>query len=106
MSENLVLDKSFASASGVILLRNGEVVEFFPQSSNEMGTNSSDDIVLTKSEEAELTEVLQDFAAKMTVINQKMDASQKEIDRLNDKSAERHKRFETAMQKMEGLLIK
>ncbi|MGI8494638.1 MAG: hypothetical protein ACR2L1_04905 [Pyrinomonadaceae bacterium] len=87
------------------MLRNGEVVEFFPQSSNGQDLGLADDeIVLTESEEAELAESLRDFTAKMKVINQKMDDSQKEIDRLSDKSAERQKRFEIAMQKLDGLL--
>ncbi|MDQ3321327.1 MAG: Atg14 domain-containing protein [Acidobacteriota bacterium] len=103
MGENLVLGKSFASASGVALIRNGEIVEFFPQTSGDLGL-SGNEIVLTKSDEAELTEALRDFVSKMKVINQRIDASQKEIERLSDKSAERRKRFEIAMQKLEGLI--
>ena len=105
MSENSVLNKTLESASGVLLIRNGEVVEFFPQTSDGEDLGLSDDeIVLTESEEAELTSILGNFLAKIRVINKKTEDSQKEIERLSDKSAERQRRFEIAMQKLERLL--
>lgn len=101
MSENLVLDKSFASASGVLLLRNGEVVEFFPQTSNRKDLGLSDEIVLTKAEETELTEAIQDFVAKIKIVYQKMDETQTEIDKLSAKSVERQKRIDASIERIE-----
>ncbi len=102
---NLVLDKTLESASGVLLIRNGEIVEFFPQTSNGKDSGLADDeFVLTEAEEAELAEALKDFSVKMKVLIKKMDDSQKEIDQLSEKSVKRQKRIEIAMQKLEGLL--
>jgi len=99
---NLVLDKTLESASGVLLIRNGEVVEFFPQTSNGKNLGLSDDeIILTKSEEAELTEALEDFIAKMKVINKSMDDSQAEIERLQEESDKRQKRIEASLKRLE-----
>lgn len=104
MNENLVLDKSFASASGVLLLRNGEVVEFFPQTSNGKDLDLLDEIVLTKAEEAELTEALQDFTVKMKQLNKKMEEDQKEIDTLKVKSVKTLYRIENSLRKLEAFV--
>ncbi|CAN5593013.1 hypothetical protein BH24ACI2_BH24ACI2_04060 [soil metagenome] len=104
MNENLVLDKSFASASGVLLLRNGEIVEFFPQTSNGRDLGLSDEIVLTKAGEAELTEALQDFVAKMKHLNKKMDEDQREIDSLKAESVKTLNRIETSLKKLEAFV--
>lgn len=105
MSENLVLDKSFASASGVALIRNGEIVEFFPQTSNgkDLGL-SGDETILTKSEEAELTAALQDFVVKMKRLNKKMKEDQKEIDSLKAESVKSLKRIENSLRKLEAVV--
>ena len=107
MNKNLVLDESLASASGVLLISNGEIVEFFPRRSNgkDLGL-SGDDFFLTDSDEAELAEALREFSAKIKILNARMDASQSEIEKLNEKSAARNERYEAAMQKLEGLLKK
>ncbi len=102
MSENLVLDKSLASASGVALIRNGEVVEFFPQTSSDLGL-SGDEIVLTESDEAELTEALRDFVAEIKIVYRRMDETQAEIERLSAKSTERQKRIDASLERIEGL---
>jgi peptidoglycan hydrolase CwlO-like protein len=105
MSENLVLDKSFASASGVLLISNGEIVEFFPRASNGKDLGLSDDaIVLTESDEAVLAETLQEFAAKIKYLNEKMQNDQKEIDRLKIESAKTLNRIESSLQKLEAFV--
>jgi peptidoglycan hydrolase CwlO-like protein len=102
MSENLVLDKSLASASGVALIRNGEVVEFFPQTSGDLGL-SGDEIVLTESDETKLTEALRDFVAEIKIVYRRMDETQAEIERLSAKSTERQKRIDASLERIEGL---
>lgn len=100
MSENLDLGKSLASASGVALIRNGEVVEFFPQTSGDLGL-SGDEIVLTASEQAKLTAAVEDFIVKIKVINKSMDDSQAEIERLRSESDKRQKRIDSCLKKLE-----
>ncbi len=99
---NLMLDKTLESASGVLLIRNGEIVEFFPQTSNGKDSGLADDeFVLTEAEEAELVEAFQDFSAKMKVLIKNMDNSQAEIDRLNEESDKRQKRIEATLKRLE-----
>lgn len=99
---NLVLDKTLESASGVLLIRNGEIGEFFPKTSNRKDSGLADDeFVLTEAEEAELVEALQDFSAKMKVSIKNMGDSQAEIDRLREESDKRQKRIETALKRLE-----
>ncbi len=99
---NLMLDKTLESASGVLLIRNGEIVEFFPQTSNGKDLGLADDeFVLTEAEEAELVEAFQDFSAKMKVLIKNMDNSQAEIDRLNEESDKRQKRIEATLKRLE-----
>ena len=51
-----------------------------------------------------LAEILGEFVIKTKATYQKIDDTQKEIEKLNANSAKRRKRFEVAMQKLEGLL--
>lgn len=62
-----------------------------------------DDNLVIK-EKAELTERLKEFTVTTKSIYRKIDNAHKEIEKLNAKSAKRQKRFEVAMQKLEGLL--
>ena len=106
-NEIFISDGALATASGVALIDNGKIVEFFPRAANgkDLGL-SGDEIVLTASDEAELAEALREFSAKIKILNAKMDASQSEIEKLSEKSASRNERFEVAMQKLERLLKK
>jgi hypothetical protein len=132
MSEN-ILKKNLAKASGVVLIRQGEIIDFFPQSSNiiedretlrsrgfgfvEMSSEEEAQDVMenvtggfainslySQQEEDELAEVLKYFSANTKAIYQKIDKSQKEIERLKTKSIKRQKRFEIAMKNLESLL--
>lgn len=132
MSEN-ILKKNLAKASGVVLIRQGEIIDFFPQLPNviedrdtgrlrgyafvEMSSEEEAQDVMenvtggfalnslySQQEEDELAEVLKYFSANTKAIYQKIDKSQKEIDRLKTKSIKRQKRFEIAMKNLESLL--
>ena len=105
MDKNLVLDESLATASGVLLIRDGEVVEFFPRSSNgkDLGL-SGDEIVLTASDEMELAEALQEFTSKTKHLSKKMENDQQEIDRLTIESAKTLNRIESTLQKLEAFV--
>ncbi len=115
MSER-ILNKKLQKATGVVLLRSGEIIDFFPQT-NIVEDKETDyprgfgffgmseiDATFEPNREAELNVLFTDFTKKQKACYQKIDASQKEIAKLNIKSAKRQKRFEIAMQKIEGLL--
>jgi RNA recognition motif-containing protein len=133
MSEH-ILNKRLSNASGVVLIRGGEIIDFFEKSAmiedketeNSLGFGfvemSSKEIGKTivehyklfendamftdiaDQEDAEFPKILRDFIKNTQLSYRKIEASQKEIEKLNTKSAKRQKRFEDAMQKLEGLL--
>ena len=163
------LNKELANASGVLLIHQGKIIDFFPQSGfgikkldkdrryvvigsvttgdpdkpedqgdvqidfsrliadtersmtktvlgNRIKTDSAIDGSLSflevdfdsehssQLDSIELNEILEDFSARRKEHYQKIEASQNDIKKLNAKSADRQKRFERAMQKLEDLL--
>lgn len=107
MSTNLVLDESLASASGVLLISNGEIVEFFPRSSNGKDLGLDDEhFVLTEAEEIELKNALEDFVTKIQIIYKKMDETQIEIDKSRAESAKNQKRIDASLARLDEMFIR
>jgi hypothetical protein len=140
-----ILNKKLSKASGVILVRGGEIIDFFPQTNVvednetgrsrgfgfvEMSSNQEGEKVEIKgggvaypkkrggltqrrdgfgdvknsNQEIELNQMFKDFVMKKQAHYREIEISQKEIEKLNARSAKRQKRFEVAMRKLEGLL--
>ena len=103
-----VLDKELATASGVALIRNGEIVEFFPRVSNENEVFFSNDEknFPTEVEESELIAAIEDFTIELNAINKKMQKSQAQIEKFDRKADERDEHFKKIMQNMEEMTLK